>query len=71
MLLNAECMKIDELQHGMEVCYHGYAGTIHGVINFIDEEKQYYITLTLKTGCNVLIFKENWKLLERIDYDQR
>jgi hypothetical protein len=64
-------MKIEELQHGMEVFYHGYAGTIRGIINFIDVEKQHYVTLAMESGCNVLIFKENWKLLARIDYDQR
>jgi predicted nucleic acid-binding protein len=59
-------MKIDELVSGMKVEYHGYMETFYGTINFVDVETQSYITLTLKNGCNILVYRKDWKKLTRI-----
>lgn len=64
-------MKIDEFQQGMELLYPAHKTTHQGKVNFIDDVGGRYITLTIKNNCNLLVFREYWDSLGRVEYDQR
>ena len=64
-------MKIDEFQQGMELLYHAHKTTHQGKVNFIDDVTGRYITLTIHNNCNLLVYKEHFGNLQRIEYDDR